>query len=69
MLPTHKSPEIEKLLNTISNLPRKSSIQQNLCAWCKKPALGFRDQLSRQEYRISGMCQVCQDSTFGGGDE
>ena len=25
----------------------------------------FRDPLSVQEYKISGMCQTCQDDVFG----
>ena len=25
----------------------------------------FRNELSAREYRISGMCQSCQDSVFG----
>ena len=25
----------------------------------------FRDELSRKEFGISGMCQKCQDETFG----
>jgi hypothetical protein len=29
----------------------------------------FRDKLSAKEYYISGMCQACQDSVFGGSDE
>ena len=36
------------------------------------PAEGFfmfRDELSAREYYISGMCQACQDSVFGGEDE
>lgn len=28
-------------------------------------ASSFRDALSAKEYRISGMCQSCQDSIFG----
>lgn len=24
----------------------------------------FKDELSRKEYRISGMCQACQDGLF-----
>jgi hypothetical protein len=66
MKPTEKSQPIEDLLNSISPLPRKSSIQRNVCSWCKRPVLGFRDSLSRKEYSISGMCQNCQDDTFGG---
>lgn len=27
--------------------------------------LQFRDQLSRDEYSISGLCQQCQDEMFG----
>ncbi len=26
----------------------------------------FKDGLSYEEYKISGMCQRCQDKTFGG---
>lgn len=28
------------------------------------PDWAFRDDLSRREYRISGLCQECQDSVF-----
>ena len=27
--------------------------------------LDFRDDLSRQDYSITGMCQKCQDSVYG----
>ena len=30
---------------------------------------GFRDEISIKEYGISGMCQECQDSVFGGDEE
>lgn len=26
---------------------------------------GFRDEISKKEFRISGLCQKCQDSVFG----
>jgi hypothetical protein len=29
----------------------------------------FRDDLSRKEYQISGMCQRCQDDIFGADEE
>jgi len=35
------------------------------CTTCKTPHLKFRDDLSIKEYGISGMCQTCQDKTFG----
>ena len=35
------------------------------CILCEKPVDKLRDQLSIQEFVISGMCQECQDSVFG----
>jgi len=35
-----------------------------VCAFCGKPITGFRDVLSEKEYRISGLCQECQDGVF-----
>jgi phosphoribosylaminoimidazole (AIR) synthetase len=35
------------------------------CTMCGGEVTEFRDALSRQEYRISGMCQKCQDEVFG----
>jgi hypothetical protein len=34
------------------------------CVSCGKAATEFRDQLSRKEYGISGLCQACQDEIF-----
>lgn len=34
------------------------------CPICTKPVGNFRDDLSRREYEISGMCQDCQDEVF-----
>jgi len=64
--PTKKNPAIDNLLTSITKISRKDAMQKSICTWCKKPVQGFRDQLSKQEYRISGMCQSCQDDTFGG---
>jgi len=43
--------------------------RQGLCPFCAKqidPGKEFRDELSRKEFAISGLCQKCQDKTFGG---
>ena len=42
-------------------------VKEKKCPFCKKSILleSFRDQLSIKEYRISGLCQDCQDSMFG----
>lgn len=40
--------------------------EQGFCPFCKEPISmdGFKDQLSRREYEISGLCQKCQDKIF-----
>ena len=35
------------------------------CVFCGAEILEFRDKLSAKEYTISGLCQKCQDDTFG----
>ena len=39
----------------------------NLCPLCGNPIKmeDFKDNLSRKEYGISGMCQNCQNDIFG----
>lgn len=43
-------------------------ITNNRCArppfGCGKPITTFKDELSRKEYSISGLCQSCQDAFF-----
>jgi len=37
------------------------------CMTCPKEyPLHFRDILSYREYRVTGICQKCQDEVFGG---
>jgi len=40
------------------------NIQVGLCPTCGEAYKGFRDRASIEEYRISRMCQDCQDSVF-----
>ena len=35
------------------------------CTFCAHYLTEFRDELSKKEYSVSGMCQTCQDETFG----
>jgi hypothetical protein len=63
--PTYKAPAIEALLTAISGISRQDAMQQGICTWCKRPISQFKDSASKQEYRISGLCQNCQDQTFG----
>lgn len=62
--PSEKAPAIEALLGN-----RKAIIQADQCVFGCGPATQFRDELSKREYTISGMCQKCQDKVFGLGDE
>lgn len=41
------------------------------CPFCGNPVSDedFRDEISRKEFEISGLCQKCQDKTFGGSNE
>lgn len=42
-------------------------VEQLKCATCGKDIKeeDFRNEISKKEYTISGMCQKCQDSVFG----
>lgn len=65
--PTTKAPAMEAFLERLSG--RTSAITSDRCVvapiGCGGPASDFRDALSAKEYRISGLCQGCQDSVFG----
>ncbi len=43
---------------------------EGVCPFCgvEVDEDSFRDELSLKEYRISGLCQKCQDEMFGNGD-
>ena len=68
--PSNKSEPINNLLEDITKLvfgvSRLTSIKQDTCVTCQEDASTFKDDLSRKEFTISGMCQTCQDSVFGG---
>jgi hypothetical protein len=57
-----KQVSIERILDR-----RASCIKRHVCAWCKQPAIEFRDKWAVEEYRISGLCQACQDKVFKNG--
>jgi hypothetical protein len=62
---TQKAPAIENLLTHFSGVNRVDVIKANKCTTCPGDALEFKNELSRREYTISGMCQKCQDKIFG----
>ena len=64
-IPTYKNPQIDNLLESIFGVDRIASVLSNKCATCGGEANEFRNELSKKEFRISGMCQKCQDMIFG----
>jgi len=42
-------------------------VEQMICPICKNPVHteNFKDEMSIKEFKISGMCQKCQDWIFG----
>jgi len=67
--PSSKAETIESVLFDICGFDRRKYIATDRCVpapiGCGGPATEFRDEISRREYRISGLCQACQDSFFG----
>jgi len=71
-----KTYEIEYQLNSedIHEMSQKSFfnvnrylldiIKEGKCACCREPIGKFKDEISVREYKISGICQTCQDKTF-----
>jgi hypothetical protein len=59
---------IDNLFQLISSATYKESYAQakaaNICLRCGRPANGFSDGSSELEYRISALCQSCQDECF-----
>ena len=45
-----------------------AKVEAGLCPFCNRPIhpnVEFRDDSSRREYEVSGLCQACQDRMFG----
>lgn len=38
--------------------------EKHICPSCHQGVAGFRDKKSEREYKISRLCQECQDKTF-----
>ena len=62
---SNKSPAMQAFLKKIAPAG-PNAVNEGCCPTCGASIYGFRDALSEREYEISGMCQECQDSVFGG---
>lgn len=56
---------IDSMSRSLFGRGRSEAIAENTCVMCGGPAVAFSDEISRKEYGISGMCQPCQNFTFG----
>ena len=56
----------EEIIKAIFGNEIMNRLNNHLCPMCgqKIDESDFRDELSKREYEISGMCQQCQDKIF-----
>ena len=71
MEPTRKSYKLNQTLSSVFGFDREDSIRNNQCVpppiGCGRtidPDTEFKDEISRKEFCITGMCQKCQDKVF-----
>ena len=69
MKATEKATEIDEFITMLTGRDRKRVVALAGCIQCNDDALSFKDDLSRREYEISGLCQTCQDNFFGCDEE
>ena len=65
MKATNKDPRMDEFLAIMTGKDRRAVIASRECMTCDHTDVKFRDDGSRKEYTISGMCQPCQDDVFG----
>ena len=61
-----RDPVIQNFLEKV--FPEETArVKEGKCPFCGKvinPETEFKDELSKREFEISGMCQACQDDIF-----
>jgi hypothetical protein len=64
----NRSPEMQKFIDSITKEIHGKTLteftNENICPDCKQPVGEFRDEISRRENAITGLCQKCQDEIF-----
>jgi hypothetical protein len=57
----------EKIMEALGMKDMVDEYRNGICPMCKKniDINLFTDELSKREYKISGLCQECQDIIFG----
>ena len=69
MKPSEKTEQMEQTLTNLFGFDRREFINKDVCISCGKSASEFKDEISRREFQISGLCFSCQQSVFGSGDD
>ena len=66
-----RNPEVQRYLDAFAKKcfgkSQTECKEQKICVYCHKKIEDedFKNNISRKEYGISGLCQKCQDDTFG----
>jgi len=63
-----RSPELQKFVDAFAQKAFGRKMGEGKCVTCGSTKINpenFKDSLSLKEFGISGMCQECQDKTFG----
>ena len=61
-----RSPQLQQFIDSMAVKLLGWDGDPKHCHTCNSPIGEFRDEISAREFEISGMCQDCQDKTFGG---
>ena len=58
----------KEILNKLGFNKEVKLVSEKKCPFCKKEINvdEFEDELSKKEFKISGLCQSCQDEVFNG---
>jgi|TARA_R100001530_G_C4302545_1_gene150888 hypothetical protein len=56
------------IMNELGFEKEVEQVEKNICPFCHEKVpfgkLSFKDDVSFNEFKISGLCQKCQDKTF-----
>ncbi len=56
--------DIDDLTKNWYSISLTQALDKRICVICRKKIIKFKDELSENEYSISGLCQECQDDVF-----
>lgn len=61
----------ENIMRQMGFNKEMDNVKNNICPCCNTPVNQdeFKDELSKREFKISGLCQKCQDEVFGAEEE